>query len=110
MTARPDPPTLLEALDAFLSEHRRCGELDEGVDGKRVWMVCAGCGARIIRRSHDSPLRHGYGYGFSRFHLARPLHLREGVRRRSKTRADLPTAIRLLDARSSFLLGGRFGS
>jgi hypothetical protein len=29
-------PELLTALDAFLQEHRRCGELDGGVDGERV--------------------------------------------------------------------------
>jgi len=29
--------TLLADLDAFLQEHRRCGDLDE-VD--RVWMTC----------------------------------------------------------------------
>ncbi len=39
-------PELLTALDAFLQEHRRCGELDGGVDGDRVWMSCE-CGARI---------------------------------------------------------------
>jgi hypothetical protein len=29
-------PELLAALDAFLQEHRRCGELDGGVEGERV--------------------------------------------------------------------------
>ena len=38
---------LLVALDAFVQEHRRCGELDGGVDGERVWMACA-CGADIV--------------------------------------------------------------
>jgi hypothetical protein len=33
-------------LDAFLQEHRRCGDLDGGVDGERVWMACD-CGAGI---------------------------------------------------------------
>ncbi len=37
---------LLAALDAFIQEHRRCGELDGGVDGERVWMTCD-CGAGI---------------------------------------------------------------
>ena len=37
-------PELLAALDAFLQEHRRCGELDGGVEGGRVWMACD-CGA-----------------------------------------------------------------
>ena len=39
-------PDLLAALDAFMQEHRRCGELDGGVDGDRVWMV-GDCGAGI---------------------------------------------------------------
>ena len=29
---------LLTALDAFLQEDRRCGELDGGVEGERVWL------------------------------------------------------------------------
>lgn len=29
-------PALLAALDAFLHEHRRCGDLDAGLDGERV--------------------------------------------------------------------------
>ena len=39
-------PELLTALDAFLQEHRRCGELDGGVDGERDWMACD-CGATV---------------------------------------------------------------
>jgi hypothetical protein len=39
-------PKLLAALDAFVQEHRRCGELDGGLDGGRVWIVCD-CGAAI---------------------------------------------------------------
>ncbi len=39
-------PELLAALDAFLQEHRRCGELDGGVDRERVWLACD-CGAGI---------------------------------------------------------------
>jgi hypothetical protein len=39
-------PELL-ALDAFL-QHRRCGDLDGGVEGERVWMSCE-CGADIVR-------------------------------------------------------------
>jgi hypothetical protein len=34
-------PDLLAALDAFLQEHRRCGELDGGVEGGVVWMRCS---------------------------------------------------------------------
>jgi hypothetical protein len=35
-------------LDAFYLEHRRCGALDAGVEGQRVWMSCD-CGARMVR-------------------------------------------------------------
>jgi hypothetical protein len=35
-------------LDAFVQEHRRCSELDGGVDGDVVWMSCD-CGAEIVR-------------------------------------------------------------
>ena len=33
-------PDLLTPLDAFLQEHRRCGELDGGLDRGHVWMAC----------------------------------------------------------------------
>ncbi len=36
------------ALVAFVQEHRRCGELDGGVEGERVWMACE-CGAQLVR-------------------------------------------------------------
>ena len=39
-------PELLAALNAFLQEHRRCGELDGAVDGDQVWMACD-CRANI---------------------------------------------------------------
>jgi hypothetical protein len=41
-------PELLAVLDAFLQEHRRCGGLDAGVEGERVWMACE-CGADVVR-------------------------------------------------------------
>jgi hypothetical protein len=40
--------TLLADLDAFLQEHRRCGDLDSAVEDDRVWMTCS-CGATISR-------------------------------------------------------------
>jgi hypothetical protein len=43
------PDTLSGALDAFFLEHRRCGELDSGVEDGRVWMACDGCGAALSR-------------------------------------------------------------
>ncbi len=41
-------PDLLSALDAFLQEHRRCGDLDGGVEDGHVWMACD-CGAAIVQ-------------------------------------------------------------
>jgi hypothetical protein len=34
---------VLEVLDAFYLEHRRCGELDGGVDEDCVWLACPTC-------------------------------------------------------------------
>jgi hypothetical protein len=44
--------SLLSELDAFFTEHRRCGELDGGVDEATVWLTC-GCGALIARRAAE---------------------------------------------------------
>jgi len=44
--------TLLDALYAFFQEHRRCGDLDSGLDGDRVWVACT-CGAVINRCAND---------------------------------------------------------
>jgi len=33
-------PDLLAALDAFLQEHRRCGDLGAGIEPSLVWMTC----------------------------------------------------------------------
>jgi hypothetical protein len=43
---------LLADLDAFLHEHRQCGDLSAGVEGPVVWFDCD-CGARIARRADD---------------------------------------------------------
>jgi len=40
--------TLIDDLEAFLQEHRRCGWLDSGVEDDRVWMTCE-CGAALVR-------------------------------------------------------------
>jgi hypothetical protein len=40
-------PEVLAALDGFLLEHRRCGDLDGGVEEERVWMACD-CGADVM--------------------------------------------------------------
>ena len=39
-------PEALAALNAFLQERRRCGELDGGVERELAWMRCE-CGAEI---------------------------------------------------------------
>jgi hypothetical protein len=44
--------TLLADLSAFVAEHQRCGDLDGGVEGDRVWMNCT-CGASINRDADD---------------------------------------------------------
>jgi hypothetical protein len=36
--------SLLAELDAFFTDHMRCGDLDAGVEGDVVWIAC-GCGA-----------------------------------------------------------------
>lgn len=36
----------LAPVDAFFQEHRRCGDLDGGVEDGRVWIACD-CGADI---------------------------------------------------------------
>jgi hypothetical protein len=49
-------PEPLAAIDAFVQEHRRCGELDGGGDDGHVRMACE-CGASIahpIQRPESS--------------------------------------------------------
>ena len=46
--------TLLDDLNAFSQEHRRCGELDGGFDGADVWMMCS-CGAVLARPLEAGP-------------------------------------------------------
>jgi hypothetical protein len=41
--------TLLADLDAFYTEHHRCGDLDAGGEGPVVLFACE-CGARMVRR------------------------------------------------------------
>ena len=43
---------LLTDLDAFLAEHRRCGDLDGGARDGRVWLACT-CAAVISRRDDE---------------------------------------------------------
>jgi hypothetical protein len=46
---------LLTELDAFFTEHQRCGDLDAGVDGPIVWMACD-CGATSDRMERTVPI------------------------------------------------------
>jgi hypothetical protein len=41
-------PELIVVLDAFMQEHRRCGELDSRTDDGLVWIACE-CGAQLVR-------------------------------------------------------------
>jgi hypothetical protein len=46
---------VLDALDAFYQEHRRCGKLDTGIEGSLVWMSCT-CEAVIVQpMQHSAP-------------------------------------------------------
>jgi hypothetical protein len=47
------PDGVLDALIAFTQEHRRCGELEGGLDAGRVWLACS-CGA-YVRHSVEPP-------------------------------------------------------
>jgi hypothetical protein len=42
---------LLIALEAFVLEHSRCGELNSAVEGDQAWIACS-CGGRM---SHPIP-------------------------------------------------------
>jgi len=41
-------PDVLNALEAFVAEHQRCGDLDGGKAGGYVRIACS-CGARIVK-------------------------------------------------------------
>jgi hypothetical protein len=52
----------LTELNAFFTEHQRCGALDAGVDWPIVWIACD-CGARMARAAptegrHRRPATH----------------------------------------------------
>jgi hypothetical protein len=42
------------ALVAFVAEHQRCGDLDGGRDGGRVWLTCS-CGGQIVHPASAPP-------------------------------------------------------
>jgi len=35
---------ILESFEAFVAEHRRCGDLDGGLDSGYVWLQCSRSG------------------------------------------------------------------
>jgi hypothetical protein len=47
-------PELLVAFHAFIQEHRRCGDIDGGVDDQHAWLACD-CGASITRPLVEPP-------------------------------------------------------
>ena len=47
-------PQLLEALIAFVDEHRACGDLDGGRDNGYVRLACS-CGAQIVHLANAPP-------------------------------------------------------
>ena len=50
----PMSPLPLDALDAFVQEHRRCDVLDGGVANGFVWFQCS-CGGRIMHPAGELP-------------------------------------------------------
>jgi hypothetical protein len=48
--------SLLSELNAFFTDHRLCGGLEAGVDGRTVWIAC-GCGASMARLADEDEAR-----------------------------------------------------
>jgi hypothetical protein len=46
--------TLLTELDAYFTDHMRCGDLDAGIDWPVVWIACP-CDARMARPVDEAP-------------------------------------------------------
>jgi hypothetical protein len=44
--------SLLTVLDAFYLDHRRCGDVEAGVDGPVVWIGCD-CVGSMARRADE---------------------------------------------------------
>jgi hypothetical protein len=51
--------TLLTELDAFFTDHDRCGDLHVGIEGQVVWITCV-CGASMARRVDEVPPEGGH--------------------------------------------------
>jgi hypothetical protein len=43
---------VLGALVAFVDDHKRCGDLDGGLDHGHVWLGCS-CGAQIVHPAKE---------------------------------------------------------
>jgi len=55
LASRPVPRSEpVEALVAFMAEHRRCGVLNGGVDSGYVWLQCS-CGGLIMQPPSEPP-------------------------------------------------------
>ena len=37
---------------AFVDDHKRCGDLDGGIDNGQVWLECS-CGAQIVHPAKE---------------------------------------------------------
>jgi hypothetical protein len=60
LVSRPMADLLLIALEAVVLEHRRCGDLESGVESDQAWIACS-CGAKM---SH--PIQPGGSFGAGR--------------------------------------------
>jgi hypothetical protein len=45
---------VLGAFIAFVAEHRRCGDLDGGLENGYVWLQCS-CGGLIMQPEREPP-------------------------------------------------------
>jgi hypothetical protein len=43
---------VLGAFVAFVDDHKRCGDLDGGLDKGQVWLACS-CGAQIVHPAKE---------------------------------------------------------
>jgi hypothetical protein len=43
---------VLGAFVAFIADHKRCGDLDGGLDDGQVWLACS-CGAQIVHPAKE---------------------------------------------------------
>ena len=43
---------VLRAFVAFVDDHKRCGDLEGGLDNSYVWLECS-CGAQIVHPARE---------------------------------------------------------